>query len=357
MSVSIGVGFCARPFYTGAVPPAAPPPRCRPLVGLLAAVMLAGCGLAGCGPRPPGPGVLARVNGQPITQSQLDRLYADQTAGAAAPLPPDQSLQLRLSLLSQLIDRQILLQYAAQLGLRPDPTQLARELAVDRARQPSAPEAELRQQVSDALVLDQLLQQEVAARVHVSDADIAAFYQQNQASFHLPERQYHVLEIVVTPHPAAVTNLAEDKAATPAAARKKIAMLRQRLAAKADFATLAQQYSEDPSTASSGGDLGLIPQSVLMTQTPAPLRDAILALRPGQISPVISTPSGYYLLQLRGIEPAGLRPLTDPQVKQSIRDLLANSRQQLLQAAFLSIVRDQARVENYYAKRILDGGR
>jgi len=336
------------------VPSAASPPRrlSAPLLLLAAAAVL-----AGCGPRPPAAGVLARVNGQPIQQAQLDRLYAEQTAGAVAPLPPDQSLQLRLSLLSQLIDRQILLQYAARLGLRPDPARLARELAVDRARQPSAPEAELRQQASDTLVLDALLQKEVASRVHVSPADIAAFYQQNQASFHLPERQYHVLEIVVTPHPAAVTNLAEDKAATPAAARKKIALLQQRLQAKADFATLAEQYSEDPATASSGGDLGLIPQSVLMTQTPAPLRDAILALRPGQVSPIIATPSGYYLLKLQGIEPAGLRPLSDPQVKQSIRDLLANSRQQLLQAAFLSVVRNQAKVENYYAERILDGER
>src|SRR6185437_2955810 len=204
-------------------------------------------------------------------------------------------------------------------------------------------DADLRRQVTETLVLDQLIQREVIAKVTVSDADIAAFYQQNQASFHLPERQYHVLEIVVTPRPSPVTNLAEDKAATPAAARKKIAMLRQRLLAQADFATLAQQYSEDPATASSGGDLGLIPQSVLMNQTPAPLRDAILALRPGQVSPVVTTPAGFYLLKLLGIEPAALRPLSDPQVKQSIHDLLANARQQVLQTAFLTTVRDQAK--------------
>lgn len=310
---------------------------------------------AACGRAHPAPGVLAQVNGQPITQAQLDRLYADQTAGSTAPLPPDQSLQLRLSLLGQLIDRQILLQYAARLGLRADPAQVARAVEVDRARQPALPDAELRQQASDTLVLDQLLHREVADRVQVSDSDIAAFYQQNQASFHLPERQFHVLEIVVTPQPAAVTNLAADKAATPAAARQKIAMLRQRLAAKADFAALAQQYSEDPDTASSGGDMGLIPQSVLMSQTPPALRDAILALQPGQVSPPVATPTGYYLLKLLGIEPAGLRPLSDPQVKQSIHDLLANARQQLLQAAFLTTVRDQAKVENFYAEQILNG--
>ncbi len=340
--------------------PASPPParaRLLPRLPLGLALGLA-FGLSACAwlrPQPPAPGVLALVNGRPVMESELDRLYAAQTAGAAVPLPPEQSLQLRLSLLNQLIDRHILLQYAAKLGIAADPAQVAREMAVERVRQPPPPAAQLRRQVADDLIIDQLMQREVGARVSVSDAQIAAFYRQNQASFHLPERQFHVLEIVVTPHPGPVTNLAEDKAATPAAARKKIAMLRQRLAHGADFATLAQEYSEDPSTASSGGDLGLIPQSVLMTQTPAPLRDAILALRPGQVSPVIHTPRGYYLLKLQGIEPAGLRPLSDPQVRQSIRDLLASSRRQVLQAAFLTVVRDQAKVVNYYAQRILDG--
>src|SRR6185437_11827186 len=77
---------------------------------------------------------------------------------AASPLPAAQSLQLRLSLLSQLIDRHILLQYAASLGIAADPAAVAREVAVERARQPPPTEAEARQQVTDTLVLDQLMQ-------------------------------------------------------------------------------------------------------------------------------------------------------------------------------------------------------
>ncbi|MGH9486414.1 MAG: peptidylprolyl isomerase [Terriglobales bacterium] len=334
-----------------------PPAFRRILRALLLAPLLllpAACGWLH--PTPPGPSVLAEVNGRPILASELNRLYAQQTAGIAAPLPPQQSLQLRLSLLSQLIDRHVLLQYAARLGIQPDAAQLQRELSVAAAPQSAAARAATRRRLAQSLILDQLLQREVGDKIHISDSAVAAYYQQNEASFHLPERQYHVLEIVVTPHPSPVTNLAEDKAATPAAARKKIEMLALRLRAHADFATLAAQYSEDQATASSGGDLGLIPQSVLMTQTPPLLRAAILKLHPGQVSPVISTPDGYYLLKLAGIEPAGLRPLTDPQVRRSIRDLLTRARQQVLQAAFLSTVRDRARVVNFYAQRILKGG-
>ena len=329
---------------------------------------------AGCWRHHPGPGILASVNGQPISQAELDQLYAEQTAGASSTLPGAQKLQLQLSLLNQLIDRRILLQYAARQGITASPRAIERQMDLDRSRQPRLSDRELRQQVTDSLVINALMEREVGSKVHVSDSEIERFYHDNQASFHLPEPQYHVLEIVVTPHPALVANLADDKAATPAAARKKIQMLAARLepkpgksnaadatAAPADFATLAEEYSEDPATASSGGDLGLIPQSVLLRQTPEPLRKAILALQPGHISPVVASAGNYYLLKLLAVEPAGLRPLTDPQVRQSIRDLLANTREQVLQAAFLSNVRDQAKVVNYFAQQLLlapgtDGG-
>jgi len=345
--------------------------RCAPVpaallgLALLGPLSLAGCAASGHGPAPD---VLATVNGQPVRQAELEQLYAQQTAGASsadsqAPLPAAQALQLKLTLLNQLIDRHILLQYAARTGIIADPTKLTQEMEVNRVRQPNLAEAALRQQATDTLVLNQLMQREVADKVQVTDAEVEDFYKQNQASFHLPEPQYHVLEILVTSKPAPVTNLAEDKATTPAAARNKIDMLRQRLegqGAKAgtpppDFAALAQQYSEDSATASSGGDLGLIPQSVLLTQTPAPLRQAILALQPGQISPVVSDNGSYYLLKLVGIEPAGLRPLSDPQVRQSIHDLLANAREQVLQTAFLTVARDQAQVVNYLAQKVLAG--
>lgn len=340
--------------YTGGVPAVLPrAPRRLWLAALLGPLVLAG---PGCRREPPpAADVVATVNGQPITGVELDRLYARQTSGASGPLSPDQRLALRLSLLNQLVDRHILLQYGARLGITADPVAVQRAADLDRTRDPGLDPDQARQRASETLVLNELMRREVADKVHVTDAEVASYYQQNQASFHLPEPQYHVLEIVVTPQPGAVTNLAEDKAATPVAARKKINQLQQRLEQKADFATLAQQYSEDPATASSGGDMGLIPQSVLMSQIPAPLRAAILALHPGEVSPVVATPHGYYLLKLLAIEPAGLRPLSDPQVRQSIRDLLASSRQQVIQEAFLTSVRDQAKVINYLAQTVMDG--
>ena len=43
-------------------------------------------------------------------------------------------------------------------------------------------------------------------------------------------------------------------------------------------------------------------------------------------------------------------------MQQSIRDQLRNTREQLLKSAYLEMLRDQAKVENYYAEEIFKAG-
>jgi peptidyl-prolyl cis-trans isomerase SurA len=63
---------------------------------------------------------------------------------------------------------------------------------------------------------------------------------------------------------------------------------------------------------------------------------------------------GYRIVKLIAKEPAGQRDLNDPRVQQAIREQLRERREQLLKAAFYEEIRDQARVENYYAEQILN---
>jgi peptidyl-prolyl cis-trans isomerase SurA len=51
--------------------------------------------------------------------------------------------------------------------------------------------------------------------------------------------------------------------------------------------------------------------------------------------------------------PAGQRDLNDPRVQQFIRDRLRESSEQLRKAAFYEVLRNQAKVENYFADQIL----
>ena len=320
-----------------------------------ALVLLGGCGWLRQAPQS---GVVAEVNGKPITAAELNETLQEQTAGAKQPIDPAQLLDLKLNLLSQLIDRDIFLQYAARAGVQVTPAEIDQQMDAARASRPQSSDDELREEIRDRIILNKLMKREVRSRVKVTSAEIDAFYQAHQSSFNFLEPEYHIQEIMVTPTPGRVTNLLNDKAKNRRQALAKIHMIEKKLKAGADFATLAEQYSEDPNTAGSGGDLGLVPASTINTQFPPDLRAAVMSLKVGQVSPVLrigKTSKDYVLVKLVGMEPAGVRPMTDPQVRKEIRDLLTGSRMELLRTAFLVTARDQARVKNYLAEQILDG--
>ena len=181
------------------------------------------------------------------------------------------------------------------------------------------------------------------------------------------EPEYHLAQIVVTSLPAPQTatsgvgNLQNSKAGTDAEARKKIDMLHNRLESGEDFGALAANFSERSDNASSGGDMGFFQESQLKSDMA--VYDAVQRLKPGQITEVLplldpSTrkPSGYAIYRLIDEEAAGQRDLGDPRVQQSIRQQLRETRSQLLKNAYLEVLRDQARVENYFAEDIFKRG-
>jgi peptidyl-prolyl cis-trans isomerase SurA len=58
------------------------------------------------------------------------------------------------------------------------------------------------------------------------------------------------------------------------------------------------------------------------------------------------------ILQLIAKEPAGQHDLSEPQVQQHIREGLRDARSQLLKAAYFEMLRDQSKIENYFAEEI-----
>ena len=62
---------------------------------------------------------------------------------------------------------------------------------------------------------------------------------------------------------------------------------------------------------------------------------------------------GYRVVRLISKESAGQRELQDPRVQQAIREQLRDRREQLLKAAYYEVIRDEAKVENYFAEDIL----
>ena len=324
---------------------------------------------AGCS-RAPNPDVWATVNGHPIMQSEVDKYYQNKVNSMQQQPTADEAAMLKLEILHQQIGEEVIRQQAEKLHL------VATDAEVDaKIAQLKAPytEQQFNQQLKAKgltledirrdywmnMTTEKVLNKEIESKINITDADVANFYNLHQADFNLIEPQYHLAQIVVTPIPAQqIGNLQNSKASNDAEARKKVQGLHNKLETGADFATLAANYSEDPNTNSSGGDMGFLHESQLKSDPE--VYAAIAKLQPGQITPVLTITQGpskqpvaYIIFKLIAIEPAGQHPLSDPRVQQMIRQQLHDSRSRLLQSAYNEVLRDRARVVNYYAEDIL----
>jgi peptidyl-prolyl cis-trans isomerase SurA len=317
----------------------------------------------GCSRSAP-PNVAATVNGRAITFAELDKQYQMQFGSSAEHPSDDQLLVQRLEVLRTLIDNEILLQRSEQMGL------LAVDSDVDaKYSEMKAPYTQeefqkqlntlkmtaedLKAKLRHDLSVQKLLTKETTSQISITDKDITDFYNANKNNFNLPEPQIHMAQIVVTPTPDPnVHNLKNDKAQDEDQAKKKIDSLHQRLLQGEDFNSLAQNYSEDQDSASAGGDLGFIRESAL-DKANTELRKTIMALRPGEITPVLHTNEGYRIMKVITKEPAGQRELSDPTVQQTIRETLINRKDQLLKAAYYEVARNEAKVVNYFANSII----
>jgi len=336
--------------------------------GLLGVAVLAT--LAGCSAKKPGDDVAATVDGQKIYRADVEKYYQNQTTGSDQQPTGEQATSLRLSILRELIDNEILMRRAAKLGLLATDEEVERKLSEykspytteqfeARLKEKKITADDFKRDIRRSLTVDKVLNKEVTSKINISDQDIADYYNQHKAEFNLIEPQYHLAQIFVTPGPNPQVHT-QDKATNEADARKKIQMINNRLDSGDDFGTLAMTYSEDTETSGSGGDLGFTPESSLKNTDPF-TREAVAKLKPGQYSPIITIQNpinrqliGFRIVKLIAKEPAGQRELADPRVQQAIRSQLRDRREQLLKAAYYEVLRDQAKVENYLAEKVLE---
>ncbi len=327
----------------------------------------------GCGSKAGGDDVVATVDGRKIYRADVDKYYENQTAGSQQQPVGEQVTSLRLSILRELIDNEILMRRAEKLGLLAADDEVERKL--NEIKSPYTKEEfdarlkekkitldDFKRDLRRSLTVDKVLNKEVTSKINISDKDIADYYNAHKAEFNLIEPQYRLAQIFVTttPNPQ-VHNLKNDKAQNEAEARKKIQMILNRLDSGDDFGTVAMNYSEDPETAGNGGDLGFTPESSLRS-TDQMTRDIVEKLKPGQYSPIIPVTNpmtkqfiGFRIVKLVSKEPAGQREFSDPRVQEAVRSQLRDRREQLLKAAYYEVLRDQAKVENFYAEKVLQG--
>jgi peptidylprolyl isomerase len=156
-----------------------------------------------------------------------------------------------------------------------------------------------------------------------SDAEIQAAYDHNQTLFMLP----HAVRLsqIYIAVPAGADAASVDKA------RKQAADLaRQARASGADFAALAKASSQETQSAANGGDMGFVPDGLLMPE----IRKAVEGMKPGDVAGPLQTSAGFHVIKLTDTRAQSVRPLAT--VKEQIRAQLRQQREQQNASAYMA---------------------
>ena len=287
------------------------------------------------------PEVLARVNGQPVTRSDFERLLKNMEAGRG-PIPAERRDEVLRAALDQLITYTLMKQEAAARKLTVAETDVDSQIAQMQKQFPNEGEfnkalsarnttvAQLKADARNDMTINKLVEAELATTPAATDVDAKDFYDKNPDQFKQPEtaRASHILIMV--------DEKADD--ATRKAARAKADDILKRAKAGEDFAALAKQHSQDPS-GQQGGDLGVFPRGQMV---PA-FEQAAFALQPGAISDVVTTQFGYHIIKLAEKKEASTVPFD--QVKPQVVEYLTNQKKQQRVEAFIEEAKKRAKIE------------
>lgn len=243
-------------------------------------------------------------------------------------------LALEQGVLDELIDRTLVAAEARRRGLVVGDADVARRLDQLVAQIGGEPgyrsylaehglsDAEFRGSIEQEL-LGLRLQTELTRGVIASESELrSAFAEERRnpalrALFVDPE-QVAASHILIAARPALIerdlrarglsgTAVAEAVREEMERRRQRAEAVRGRAAAGKDFALLARELSEDPSSRAQGGDLGAFARGIHTKS----FDDAAFALPPGSVSPVVQTEYGYHVIVVRRHQPERERRLEE----------------------------------------------
>jgi parvulin-like peptidyl-prolyl isomerase len=312
------------------------------------------------------PPVVATINERPI-QTKLYEMYL-KNGREELGLDPNTEEgrrkleQLKEGIISELIDRTLIAEEAERRGLAIPPDKLAQaeqrtvaEFGGEQKYDEYLKEHNLtRDEYREVIkweVSGELLRDELNKGVSVSDEEIRKYYEAHKTDpdFYLPER-VTASHILIGARPNVISQQLENEKHLSGAAlqtavkeemerrRKMAEALRQKIMAGADFAALARESSEDPSSKEKGGDLGTFTRGT-HTRT---FDDAAFAIKPGTIGEVAQSDFGFHVIKVSQHEEA--RPKTLEEARTDIRARLMEAREAAKLKDWLREARSKAKV-------------
>ncbi len=183
-------------------------------------------------------------------------------------------------------------------------------------------------------------QTKIGESIPVPDSDVSAYYNSHQDQYRTPER-VHARHILLA--------TANKSDAEKAKIKAKAEDLLKQLRAGADFAQIAEKNSEDPGSATKGGDLSWVVRGQMVKE----FEDATFALKPKEISNIITTQYGFHIIQVLEREPAHLKTLDEvkPEILTTLRSqTVFDKMQALAEQARQELVKNPANAQQIAGK-------
>jgi parvulin-like peptidyl-prolyl isomerase len=280
-------------------------------------------------------GPVARVNSAMIDAEEFKDLYIGELnrfarLNAGGEIPDKIRIGIAFTSMRLLIQQQLLRQEAEKRQLTiPDDELMARwerelkglQKVVGREKDELPTEEEVLKTVGatreealaelrDALILDKMRNLLIQERgVTVTDDEVAEWYEANKTRARRPD-MCHLKQIFI--------RAPRGRTATPApreAARQAADDALKRIRSGQSFEAVAKAVSQHPaSIKEQGGDIG----TGAVSELPQPLQEVVYQMNPGQVSDVIETPVGFYIMKLEEFIPGEDLSLeqTDAQIRQ-----------------------------------------
>ena len=296
-----------------------------------------------------------------ITTAEIDKAVASVLQGNSAMIPPEQLAAVkemyRGRIKQQMIQQKLLIREADKAGIKAV-TETEREeffkkatngmsTIENEATRSGMPMAEFIEMLDGTIRIQKLFESKTNGVAAVTEATAKAKFDEivaeNPDAVKSPEsvEASHILVMTkfVDKDGTSITN-ETDRAQILADAKTKIEGIREKaLAEGADFAKLAEEFSDCPSKAS-GGDLGQFGRGQMVPE----FDEAAFTQKIGEIGPVIKTDFGFHIVKVTAREEAKTIKFED--VKDNIIEgLTMEARNKAIESFFMSVM-EAAQIED-----------
>jgi peptidyl-prolyl cis-trans isomerase SurA len=290
--------------------------------------------------------IVARVNNAIITRTEFQhsRDELKQELEQQDPATADKRFaDEQKDVLRDLIDQQLLLQRAQDLGITGD-TELIKQLDEMRkqyhldtledlqkaAEQQGVSFEDFKQNIKNGIIRQQVIGHEVASRLQPSPEEEKKFYDEHKSELAQPE-QIRLSELMISTE----KSTSDDQiAAAKAKAEDMLAQIKK----GTSFEDLAKANSNGPSAAQ-GGDLGYFKRGTLAKQ----LEDTTFAMKPGNVSDVIRTKQGFVILKVTEHQAGGIPAFKD--IEPRVSNAVLMQKLQPALRTYLEQLRDDAYID------------